>query len=66
MGIIVIKVKRPTEATPQRARERVEGGEKIPDIAREWGISRAEVYYLLHRAGWITPPRKVKDDGKAA
>ena len=48
----VIVLKRPEEATPERALLLLQGGLSIIEIAARWGITRGYIYYLLHRAGW--------------
>ena len=47
-----VEVLRPPDATPERALELWAKGVKPAEMAKMWGVSRALVYYLLHKAGW--------------
>ena len=67
MGTLTLTIKRPDEATPERALALYRAGVRPVEMARMWGISRQYVYYLLHRAGWKAPKMKQEEnDGKAA
>ena len=52
MGKLILEIKRPDEATPERALELYNQGVQIGEMAKMWGISRPYIYYLLHKAGW--------------
>ena len=52
MGTMVREIKRPNEATPQRALALFGAGVKPAEMAKMWGISKPYIYYLLKKAGW--------------
>ena len=52
MGKLILEIKRPDEATPEQALALIKEGVKPAQLAKAWGISRAYIYYLLHKAGW--------------
>ena len=47
-----VQVKRPADATPERALALLTAGVSPAEMARMWGVSRPLIYHLLHRAGW--------------
>jgi len=44
---IVVRGKRPSYATPELARKMRKEGKSVVQIAREWGICRAQLYNIL-------------------
>lgn len=44
---VKFKGKRPAHATPTLARKLVARGMKVKDIAKEWGITKSQVYYII-------------------
>lgn len=72
MGDIFLKLKRPSEATPERAVALRTAGVTPTEMARMWRISRSYIYYLLHLGGWqpkpkvaVNPPAEVPSDEKS-
>lgn len=62
--ILEVETKRPLDATPARALALVAAGVRIPELAVMWGVSRADIYKLLHRAGWETARKKCQVDAE--
>ena len=52
MGKLILEIKRPDAATPERALELFNKGVTAAEMAAMWGISRGYIYYILHKAGW--------------
>lgn len=52
-----VEVKRPPDATPERALDLLTKGVTVGEMAAMWKVSRSLVYYLLHKAGWEAPPK---------
>ena len=52
MGKLIIEIKRPDEATPERALALWKAGVKVHEMSEMWHISRPYIYYLLKLAGW--------------
>lgn len=60
MGTLILQIRRPDEATPERALALINAGATPAELARMWGISRTYIYYLLHKIGWQAAPRNGK------
>ena len=49
-AVVIVKGKRPANATPAQAQRLRAQGMSVAEIARAWGISASRVYAILKRA----------------